>query len=569
MFNLLCPDAIPSFFNFFDFSIAPILLFYSYVPVVLVSLFLGFFIYLKSENKILGKLLFLISILFSLWVFAAIITWTAVYAGTVHFSWQIISIIEMSIYVLAIYFVYVFFNKKDLGFLQKFLLFLVSLPVIIALPTRFNEVSFDLINCQSQDGLIWFYIYGFEIISIIIILLMAFKKIFKEKIESSEKTQFILLTIGITLFLGIFTATNILGNLTDLYEINLVGPIGMVVFLAFLSYMIVKFKTFNIRVLATQVLIISLVILVGSQFFFIQNNTNRILTAITLIASIWLGIAIIRSVMKEIELRSRIELLARDLDKLNRNLVKSNSDLEVANEKLKELDQLKSEFVSLATHQIRGPLTAIKGYLSMVFEGDFGKISPQLMESLRVVYTSTESLIGVVGDFLNVSRIEQGQMKYDMTKFSLNDLVKEVVEEQKPNIQKKGLELKVDIIEATCLVNADRLKAKQVIANLLDNSIKYTEKGWVAVSLKKTGDKGEKVLMEISDSGVGISKDTMPHLFEKFSRAKDAYKTNILGTGLGLYVARKMMEVYKGRIWAESEGSGKGSQFYVELEVVK
>ncbi|MFA6797631.1 MAG: ATP-binding protein, partial [Candidatus Paceibacterota bacterium] len=96
---------------------------------------------------------------------------------------------------------------------------------------------------------------------------------------------------------------------------------------------------------------------------------------------------------------------------------------------------------------------------------------------------------------------------------------------------------------------------------------KYTKEGSITVSLEKKDN--SKVLLAIKDTGVGIAKETLPHLFEKFSRAKDAFKTNILGTGLGLYVAKKMMEAHKGRVWAESEGEGKGSQFYVEFEGVK
>ena len=115
----------------------------------------------------------------------------------------------------------------------------------------------------------------------------------------------------------------------------------------------------------------------------------------------------------------------------------------------------------------------------------------------------------------------------------------------------------------TCLVNADKGKIKEVISNLIDNATKYTKKGGISIKLEKVG--AEKCRISVSDNGIGIPKEVMPKLFEKFSRAEDASKTNIMGTGLGLYVAKSIIEQHKGRIWAESEGEGKGSTFTVTI----
>ncbi|MEI7480570.1 MAG: HAMP domain-containing sensor histidine kinase, partial [bacterium] len=162
--------------------------------------------------------------------------------------------------------------------------------------------------------------------------------------------------------------------------------------------------------------------------------------------------------------------------------------------------------------------------------------------------------------------IEQGQMRYFMKDFDLRDLTNEVVKELKGNIQKNGLELRCNIPHGYFLVHDDKAKLKQVLMNLVDNANKYTQTGYIEIGLSKTAD--NKVVFYVKDSGVGISKETMPLLFQKFSRAKDAGKVNILGTGLGLYVAKKMIEAQNGRIWAESDGEGKGSQFYVELDLI-
>ena len=248
--------------------------------------------------------------------------------------------------------------------------------------------------------------------------------------------------------------------------------------------------------------------------------------------------------------------------KYAKSLEKLNYQIGVANEKLKELDQLKSEFLSLATHQIRAPLTAIKGYSSMLLEGDFGVLPQKATDSVGTILKSCQNLINIVEDFLNISRIEQGRMVYEKSVFDMRELVKEALRELKPNIDKSGLALDIKVPAEKAMVNVDRNKIKQVVGNIIDNAIKYTPKGGINVSV--SSDK-EKVKVTVKDSGVGIDSFEIDKLFTKFSRAKDANKTNIVGTGLGLYVAKKMVEAHGGSIKVESAGKGQGATFIVEL----
>ena len=158
-------------------------------------------------------------------------------------------------------------------------------------------------------------------------------------------------------------------------------------------------------------------------------------------------------------------------------------------------------------------------------------------------------------------------MKYDLKVFNMNDLVRSVIEELKQNTEKKGLKLGFEYDNTKIYsVKADREKIKQDLMNIVDNSAKYTPKGEVSVSLTKTVP--GKILFAVKDTGIGISKDTIPKLFAKFIRAKNANETNIRGTGLGLFIAKEIVTAHGGRIWVESEGEGKGSQFYVELPEV-
>ncbi len=262
--------------------------------------------------------------------------------------------------------------------------------------------------------------------------------------------------------------------------------------------------------------------------------------------------------------RLMIETAQREqIEKLLGELGKSNDKLWVANEKLKDLDVQKTEFVSMASHQLRSPLTAIKGYSSMVLEGSFGPVSDKVREAVDRVFQSSQKLVMVIEDFLNISRIELGTMKYEWSDFDLREVAETVVRDMKQAIEKNDIKLTFDYdTNLKYLVHGDSGKLTQVISNLIDNASKYTKQGSIKVSLEK---KVNKVQLSVKDTGIGIASETMPKLFAKFSRATDASKTNITGTGLGLYVAKQIIEAHKGKIWAESEGVGKGSMFIVEL----
>ncbi len=316
------------------------------------------------------------------------------------------------------------------------------------------------------------------------------------------------------------------------------------------GYAILRYQLFDTKIIATQLFIFILWIFIFIRTLLSESFKDQVTNSLLLLATILLGTLVIRSVTKEVSQRLKIEELAKDLEK--------------ANNHLKELDQLKSEFLSLASHQIRAPLTAIKGYISEIFEGDYGPVTKEIEQPLHVVYQSTENLVTIVNEFLDISRIEQGKMKYELSKFDFKKTVEEVSAALKPNIDRKGLTFTMEAQEGNYMVNADQGKIKQIIGNIIDNSIKYTPSGWMK-AIVSINSSAKTVRLALQDSGVGISKETIAQLFQKFTRAQDASKVNIMGTGLGLYVAKLMMEAQNGKIWVESEGKGKGSTFFIEL----
>lgn len=245
------------------------------------------------------------------------------------------------------------------------------------------------------------------------------------------------------------------------------------------------------------------------------------------------------------------------------------SELEQTKKRVSELQDTlnhKTELLGLATHQLRRPLTNIQGLISMILEEDFGEVPESLKDPLSTVLHSTDSMNKTINDFLDFSRIEQGAMRYYRKDFDFSNLVEEVVNEMRLAIQDNNLELRLNISKEPLLINGDKAKLKHVLLNLIDNASKYTKQGWIEISVEKKGD--NQVLFAVKDSGIGISSETISLLFQKFSRSVEASKQNSIGTGLGLYVARKMLESHNGRIWVESAGEGQGSQFYVELPLL-
>jgi signal transduction histidine kinase len=320
-----------------------------------------------------------------------------------------------------------------------------------------------------------------------------------------------------------------------------------------MSFAILKHHLFNVRVIATELIIFTLWIFILIRVLIAPNLQEMIIESILLLVTIIVGIFLIRSVIKEISQREKIQKLATDLQKVN--------------DRLQELDKQKSEFVSFATHQLRAPLTAMKGYASLLLEGEMGVIPAEARMAVGRIFESTNTLAAIVDDYLNVTRIELGSIRYTFDTIDLKDLVENVIAELKPNID-KATEVKFIVnIDKTIphfTITADKDKLKQVIANLVDNSVKYTPKGTVAVSLTRDP-ATRKFIFKIKDTGIGIAPEILPKLFQKWSRADNANKTNIKGTGLGLYVAKEILTAHHGVITVESPGEGKGSTFTVEF----
>ena len=251
---------------------------------------------------------------------------------------------------------------------------------------------------------------------------------------------------------------------------------------------------------------------------------------------------------------------------LQRRINEATEELRRSNTQLQRLDQAKDEFVSMASHQLRTPLTSVKGYISMVLEGDAGKLSAMQKQLLGEAYTSSERMVHLINDFLNVSRLQTGKFTIERRGVDLAKVVKKEVESLATTAQAHNLTLDYHAPSYFPILYVDEAKLGQVVMNFIDNAIYYSpEQATITVRLETIA--GEAVLT-VQDKGIGVPKDEQAHLFTKFFRATNARRQRPDGTGVGLFLAKKVVVAHGGTMVVESE-EGKGSTFGFRLPIKK
>lgn len=267
----------------------------------------------------------------------------------------------------------------------------------------------------------------------------------------------------------------------------------------------------------------------------------------------------------EVKTIDEVGKLAETFNKMTDELRISQEALKEELERAKELDRMKTEFISIAAHQLRTPLSAVKWTLRMFIDGDLGPIDSEQKTFLMQGYQSNERMIRLVNDLLNVARIEEGKFNYEFTLVNFEDLIEGVISETRHLIDKKKLSFTYEKPEhKLSKIRADVQKIRLVLQNLVDNAIKYTPSGGqVTISLKNVNMKLE---FKIRDSGIGIPAASIDKLFTKFYRSENAVRTQTEGTGLGLFIVKNIVEKHGGKVWAESV-EGKGSAFGFSLPI--
>ena len=517
--------------------------------------FLGFLIFTKSGRSLTNKI-YILNIIFIIWWITGMFAYRTFSENLIEWT-QFLYIAPTGIASTFLYFTYFFptQEKNRLGLGKKiligapnlFIVFLILIPGVIIKNVIFHPDGSESIIIFGE----YYWLYAVYIMSYFSLGLMRLFYKMQHSENKIEKRQILLLLIGYLIASNSAMVTNLILPWFGYFTLNWIGQIFTIFMVSSVAYAIFKYNLFSTKVIATELLAGGLWITIFVQFLSAESLKAQITQGIVLSVVTLLGIFLVRSVLKEVEQREQLEFVTHEL--------------QVANEELRKLDEQKSDFITIASHQLRTPLTIIRGYISLLIEGSFGKLTEAFTEPVNRIRLSNDRLINLVNDLLNLSRIERGKMTYVFERSSLLQVVQDVyIEMQEAAKQKKiGLNF-TEPKDKMPDVLMDPKKIKEVVINFVDNALAYTKQGSITLSLEHIS--SSKVLrVSVKDTGIGIAKEDIPGLFKKFSRMEDAKRISSEGTGLGLYVAKLIIEDHKGRIWVESQGRGLGSTFIFEL----
>ncbi|MDR3642064.1 MAG: ATP-binding protein [Candidatus Doudnabacteria bacterium] len=461
-------------------------------------------------------------------------------------------------YSLVLFYLVLVFPKSETPKIPKIIKFIlfpitVATSVITLTPLVFTKISTAVVigkvaNPERGPAIA---LFGLVIMTLVIssIYLLG-KKTFKA--QGEERSQLRLVWIGILITYTLIIIFNfILPVIFNILDFIPLAPLLTCFFIAFTAYAIIKRHLLNIKVIATELLTFVLTVATLFEVLVSQDLVTLFLRFSISLLVLGIGILLIKSVRKEVEQREQLEILSKQLGE--------------ANEKLKVLDSARAEFITIASHQLRTPPATVKWYLSAAMNGDYGKMSKDVFAVVEKAAITNNHLISLIEDMLNVSRIERGKMEFLFEETNVEELASFAYEQLIPIAKNKKLTYTYNPPKKSLpKIMADKEKLRQVMNNLIDNSIKYTKYGGkVTVGLAKLGD---EIMFQVEDTGKGISEEEKNTIFEKYSRGKESVKQSA-GLGLGLYVAKIIIEQHKGKIWAESAGVELGSKFCFSLPI--
>lgn len=520
--------------------------------------FIGFLVFLNNRKSITNRTFLYFALFTIFWTFTNFFQYK--FNGTEETLWAL----RINLFVAAWHAFFFFrfcvvFPKDSVLFPRWYARFIIPAVAITALltltPFVFSGISVlapagHITNPERGVGIILFSFVTFSLLFFGLGILL--RRVFKETGAVRLQTVYVFIGMMLTALFILFFSV-LLPIFYNTLTYLPFAAVFMFPFIALVSYSIYRTRLFNLKAFGAAVLSFALAISTFVEIIFTQETTLVFFRSFVLILIIVIGIILTRSVSREVELREEVEQLALNL--------------EAANEKLKELDKLKSQFLSIASHDLRAPLTIIRNFMSLLLDGTYGKLPAAGQEGLQQVFDRATDMAKSVETYLNVSRIEQGRMKYDFIDVALVPLVTNAANAFKPNAEKKGLSFSFTAAPALEGKKAklDVAKINEVLNNLFDNSIKYTPKGSIAAILEK---KENVARLTIKDTGVGMSKETVGKLFQLFSTAENSRKVNTTSTGVGLYITKAHVAAHGGKVWAESEGEGKGSSFILELPLL-
>jgi len=468
------------------------------------------------------------------------------------YFWSQMSVVWLGVIpALWLYFTHIFPKRKTISRARQFVMAIPPLLFLILSPTKLNVVSVKILENGTRE-IAHGPLYLAVLIYFFVFVLWGFIKLLKKyyKARGVTKIQIKYILIGTLCSATLAIIGTIVSPVLEAEAITNFSSLTILFFLVFSVYSILRHHLMEVRVMTAEVFTALLTLVLLVNVFTFRTKEQLMLNLALFFAAVVFGIFLVKSVIQEVRAREEMENMAKRL--------------RGANVKLKKLDKVKSEFISIASHQLRTPLSAIKGYVSMILDGTYGDLDEEKTEVLSRVYSSNERLITLVNDLLNLSRIERGKLQFEFRDVNdIDEILSSVISESKVNSSKKGLTITYEQ-EPLPSAHIDPHKLRQIFVNIIDNAIKYTEKGGLKISTEVTP---KKITFIFKDTGLGMTREEIQSIYEKFRRGSAGEKHHVGGVGIGLYICHKVIEAHDGKIYAKSPGKGKGTTFYVELPI--
>ena len=444
------------------------------------------------------------------------------------------------------------FPKKKITFGKIYRFILVPVVICVSILTLSPLVSSEVTGFSAEGvpentkgpGIM---VFGLVAIGLIIgALYWIFKKM--RSLDQSIKKQLYTMLLGMILMFGLIIPLNFIFPvfLEDFRFLPLSGLFTFP-FIIFAAYAILKQRLLGVKVIATEILTFILAVVTFAEIIFANDTGIVLFRSGVFILVLSFGILLIRSVRKEVEQRERLEKITKDL--------------EAANVELKRLDDFRKQVLSFASHDLKAPISLMKQSATLIYDGTY-KDEQKIRDTAFKIKMFADRGVNMIDNFLDIRKMEEGKLEYNFEKKNVVEFAKNITNDFALLARQKDIDVTFDSPVQDIQSEIDTDKMRQVFQNLLDNSLKYTEQGSVRVSMTE---EQNTVLFKIQDTGIGMTKELLPVLFEQFKRAAEVEKT-IKGTGLGLYISKQIVLAHHGEIWAESEGVGKGSSFFVRLE---
>lgn len=395
-------------------------------------------------------------------------------------------------------------------------------------------------------GPLWMIYTAYVVGGILSAIIILIYKTITEKGEDRIKVAYVL--FGLSFFTLLATITNlIIPLLFNYFFASVFGPYLAIIFTGITTYAIIRHRLLSIRILAPQVFTLFIGAVLLFEIIIAENQNQLIIRTIIFIWYIALAILLLRAVQKETHL---VDLLSK------------------ANQHLKELMDIKTEFLHIASHQLRTPLTGLRGYLEMQAEGEFNNMQPEERHKLhKDMLNAANQLNSIVNDLLDAMELEGGSLNFKWEPIQIEDMLTEITSQLKPNFDKKNLAIVFNKPTSKLpKIEADDRYLRQVFLNLIDNAEKYTLLGKITISAKANADTIE---VAVSDTGIGIDPAEKDILFGKFIRGQRSQQIHTDGSGLGLFIIKKIVTEHGGQVSLESEGIDKGTTARVILPVTQ